>query len=254
MADDNSKESGYRHLIAMVVLVGSFLGLIGLSVVIIKGSAEKGDYAMTKDVFNALLPVFGTWVGTLLAFYFSRENFKAAADSVTQIAKEVARVDERLRAIAVREKMRRLKDMTTWVIKRDEEDKCKLSDVLAKCANVDRIPMLDDKNCIVYLVYKNPLYQFLSQIALDPTKLGTKKAADLTLKDVMDSDAKLKQLFQGSFGLVAENATLADAKRAMETIAKTVPCNDVFVTQTGQANEPIIGWITNNTIAENSKV
>ena len=70
----------------------------------------------------------------------------------------------------------------------------------------------------------------------------------------MDSDSKLKDIFQKSFGHISEDATLADAKRAMETVAKTTPCNDVFVTKTGQMNEPIIGWVTDNTIAENMKV
>ena len=37
----------------------------------------------------------------------------------------------------------------------------------------------------------------------------------------MDSDSKLKDIFQKSFGHISEDATLADAKRAMETVAKT---------------------------------
>jgi hypothetical protein len=31
-------------------------------------------------------------------------------------------------------------------------------------------------------------------------------------------------------------------------------CGDIFVTQTGNSSEPIIGWITDNTIMENAKI
>jgi len=33
----------------------------------------------------------------------------------------------------------------------------------------------------------------------------------------------------------------------------TPNCQDVFVTQNGKAGEAVIGWITNNEIADNSK-
>jgi hypothetical protein len=36
-----------------------------------------------------VLPVVAAWVGTLMAFYFGKENFKAATDSVSQIARQL---------------------------------------------------------------------------------------------------------------------------------------------------------------------
>jgi hypothetical protein len=203
---------------------------------------------------GTLLPVVAAWVGTVLAFYFGRENFEAATKSVTAVAREIARGDERLKEIPARDKMRLLKDITYHSMKPGEEANHKISDILQKFARVDRIPILDDKGRITYLVYKNVLNQLLGQLALDPTKFGNKRAADLTFKDILDSDPKLKEQFSKSIGFVAEGATLADAKREMERVSKTTPCNDVFVTQTGQPTEPILGWITDNKIAESSKV
>jgi hypothetical protein len=257
MPDNNAnKPNNERHWVTMIVLLGSFGGLITLAVVIVVCSAtdnpERSKNAQT--LFTALLPVFGTWVGTLLAFYFSKDNFEAASKSMIDMADKVAGVDERLKQIPVREKMRALKDITNWPIKPGEEDKSKLNELFVRFARLDRIPMINDNGCIIYLVYKNMLNQFLSQIALNPAKLPNKNATDATFKDVLDSDPKLKDVFQKSFGFVSEDATLADAKRTMETVAKMTPCNDVFVTKTGQKDEPIIGWITDNTIAENLKV
>jgi hypothetical protein len=36
---------------------------------------------MTRLVFAAVVPLIGTWVGTLLAYNFSRENFEAASQA-----------------------------------------------------------------------------------------------------------------------------------------------------------------------------
>jgi hypothetical protein len=50
---------------------------------------------------------------------------------------------------------------------------------------------------------------------------------------------------------VGEASTLREAQ---EKIDKTDVCQDVFVTPSGSQAEPVIGWITNITIAENAKV
>ena len=81
MPDQNSakNEQGKwtpRFLIAVGVLVASFGGVFILSAVLIVNSAEEAE--MQRLVFTTVLPLIGTWVGTVLAFYFSRENFESA--------------------------------------------------------------------------------------------------------------------------------------------------------------------------------
>src|SRR5882762_1443441 len=114
--------------------------------------------------------------------------------------------------------------------------------------------MVDDAQRIIYLVYKATVHQFLSRIALEQVKVGNKKPAEVTLKDVLDTDPKLKEMFEKSFGFVSVTASLADAKGEMERVGQKIPCNDVFVTQNGKSEEPILGWVSDNTIAENLKV
>ncbi len=80
---------------------------------------------------------------------------------------------------------------------------------------------------------------------------GAGAAAALTLKSLLDSDVNKNKIFENSFVFVSQDATLADAKLKMEALKN---CNDVFVTMTGQREEPLLGWVTDNTIAENSKV
>src|SRR5262249_12824994 len=66
-----------RERLALLVIVFSFL-VIGVISGLAIGLADKpGDAA--KNLLTILLPVLGTWVGTVLAFYFARENLAAAA-------------------------------------------------------------------------------------------------------------------------------------------------------------------------------
>jgi hypothetical protein len=53
-----------------------------------------------------------------------------------------------------------------------------------------------------------------------------------------------------AIGFIAQDDTLAGAKRAMESKSR---CQDVFVTTNGKSDSAVVGWITNIEIAKNSK-
>ncbi len=256
MANDNSTpnsgnptppDGSTRDRIAMIVLITSIGGLILLAGVIISMGCDSA-----KDIFNALLPVFGTWVGTLLAFYFTKDNFEAATRSVTAMAGKVSGATERLQQVAAKDKMRQLKDIGTYALKKGAEDQCVLSQLLDKC-KYERIPMVDS-NVVIYLVYKATVHQFLTDVALKKVTVANKDAATVTLKDALDAVPGLHETFEKSFGFIPVSATLADAQREMERVSKDTACNDIFVTPGGKPDEAIVGWITDNTIAENLKV
>src|ERR1043166_6071715 len=97
MADDKAPQSNTdkrggneRRWVTMIVLIGSFGGLIVLATLIIISSWIQKPSDDAKKLFDALLPVFGTWVGTLLSFYFSKDNFEAATKSVTEMANKIS--------------------------------------------------------------------------------------------------------------------------------------------------------------------
>jgi hypothetical protein len=68
-----------------VVYIGS-AGIVGVSVVLLFMINTKSDaYGTTGlSIFTAVLPVFSTWVGTVLASYFTNESFRQAAESSQQ--------------------------------------------------------------------------------------------------------------------------------------------------------------------------
>jgi hypothetical protein len=51
--------------------------------------ASKID-TLLPGVFNTVLPVIATWVGTVLAFYFGSENFRQAAESTREALGQLA--------------------------------------------------------------------------------------------------------------------------------------------------------------------
>ena len=71
-----------------------------------------------------------------------------------------------------------------------------------------------------------------------------------TLQNLFDEEPALKKVFEGTFAIVKEDATLSDAKAAMEKVDN---CLDVFVTKNGTKNEPVTGYLTNLMISEAAK-
>jgi len=89
-----------QKLAARIVTIGP-IAIAVLSVVIVGAAAftnaGTGLKESTQLVFTAVLPLVGTWVGTVLAFYFAKENFEAAS----RATKEILGIDEKLKSILV---------------------------------------------------------------------------------------------------------------------------------------------------------
>jgi hypothetical protein len=228
--------------LATIVVVVSLVAVIVLAGIAIY--AEKGQ---AKDILTMVLPMIGTWVGTVLAFCFGKEQLEAATRSVTAIARQLT-PEEKLRSIKVTDKM--IPRAAAHVAKVDP-DKLILVEAVAdleKEKKGNRLPVMDPDDKPRYIIHRSTIDRFIAKAA------ATGKSADelrsLTLADLL-SDSDLKPQVQNTFATVPETATLADAKRAMESIPW---CQDVLVTHTGASNEPVIGWITNAIIEANSKV
>ena len=73
--------SGRRFLTFLVVSI-SVVGvvLLGITAIALPGNDR---FERLKFVTATVLPVIASWVGTIMAFYFSKENFMAATQSVS---------------------------------------------------------------------------------------------------------------------------------------------------------------------------
>jgi hypothetical protein len=247
----------FRQYLAAIIVGIATLGAVFLAYVTID-AAKDNKAGVAQNVLNSLLPLIGTWVGTVLAYYFSRENFEAAARSVVTAASTLT-PDERLRSVAVRERMIPRERMFLRTLPATGIGLEQLKGDLAAAGKGERVPVLDENGAPALMVHLSRIDKFvaeaLGRLAGDPAALANpailkQATAKLTLADMLSATA-LKAELEGSWTTVAENATLADAKRAMESVRG---CQDVFVTKTGARTEPVIGWITNVIIEENSRV
>ena len=96
-----------RNRIAFWITLGGMVGVTILGIVVIclaPDGKSKSDAAQL--VFGSVLPLLGTWVGTVLAFYFAKANFESAA----RHAKDLLGITERLRAIPVESVMLKITD------------------------------------------------------------------------------------------------------------------------------------------------
>lgn len=247
-----------RSQIAKLLLGASILGLVAVAIMVMWSAAKDSNSSVgeaSQLVFNALLPLFGTWVGAVVAYYFSRENFESASRSVQAMAKQSA-LGRRLRAVAVREAMLAKAKMKLVQLSAEESEdeskvvlKTRLLDQLA--GPVSRMPVLDQKGVARYMIHESLLFRFNyeapRQAAVGDQTPG--KQFDIetaTLKDFLDHNG-MRELVGRAMAFVPESGTLADAKAAMDKVAD---CRDVFVTKSGKNTEPVVGWIA-NTVFEN---
>ena len=223
-----------RTILALVIALFSILGITTLSIVyiVVSPNNEKKDAA--SQVFNGILPIYGTWVGTLLAFYFAKENL----DSATQIISQSnTSASNNLESILVSETI-----SNKFVsVKSPEEESMSLEDLkkLLVSKGRRRLPILNEKGALRQLVYYQEIDEYL--LSLND---GGKKA---TLKDFIEANqGKSKAIVY-----VQKDISLAKANEERKRI---VDCQDIIVTDTGKQDGKVIGYLTNVDIDKYSRL
>jgi hypothetical protein len=244
-----------RINIAKYVLIFGLLAVSILAIMAIIFSAIWGKddeiFSNVKDILSMVLPLIGAWVGTVLAFYFSKENFKAASDSTRDLFSTFKSTEEKLKTILVSDAMIKEAVMTKLVLDK-AEDMFKLqTDIIDgimekdKAKTFNRLPVLTNNLHPKYVIHRSLFDKFMVKMA----KAG-KKLEDLTLAD-FTGDQDFINVLAKSFGTIKVSSTLADVKHVIDTVAD---CQDVFVTETGEPNSKVTGWITNVIVAKASVI
>ena len=233
--------------IAKWVLSVSGGGIMVISIVVLVGAwktPEKFD-DISQRVFNALLPLLGTWVGTVLAYYFSSKNFESASQSVERMVNLTT--EQKLGKLAVDKEMLRLDQITVFKIPQGKAEKdVFLKDLRPQLGGkITRLPILTDAGAVKYIIHQSGLFKFIADQAL-AGKAGQIDA--LTLEDLV-KDAVIGN-WVANIAFVSEQSTVAEAKATMEALPG---CQDLVVTKTGRKDEPMIGWMTNVEIGRLSK-
>jgi len=237
--NDNGMFSSVTNYLA-VVITGTVL-LATLAVAILSFYYEK------DNILQTLIPLWGTWVGTVLAFYFGQKNFESATKAIENLSSQ-----EKMSAVLAKDCMVPLAQLKYL---RYDEAKTQTNIAILEheiFKGFSRFAFLDDKNAVKYIIHRNLLGRYMlskfspqSENVDNPEPVTVDEIDEirkLTLEDfVKDKHDKLKN----AFAVVSTRATLLEAKAMMDTKSERL---DVFITENGDPNEPVLGLITNSII------
>lgn len=300
----NPAQEKIARIVSTIVLIGTcVLGALGISIAVVAISRGSNDDA--KDIlqilFSSILPLFGTWIGTVLAYYFSKENLLAANQTVRHLVDKITS-DQKLQTMKATDAMIPI-DKLKYVAYPTGFDDSKLNlkthflDFITD-NKISRVILLDERKSAKYVLHRSTIEGFIAEQYFEssvggvpangganpvagepkPAEGGANPAAGepkpaegganpesngateasqssprtLTFEDMKaKGNASVQAILKDGVKFLNESATLADAKILITNFSV---CNDVFITKSGTASEPILGWITDKTIAENSIV
>ena len=261
--------------VSTIVLWGTcVLGALGMSIAIVAiiGGHFEDSKEILQILFSAILPLFGTWIGTILAYYFSRENLLAANQTVRHLVDNITS-DKKLESTKARDVMIPIGNLKHVPYKSGSDDK--LFNLKTQFLNflteneISRVILLDENNCAKCVLHKSTIEGFIAEQYFSTQATGNAPASppgsppdapeppvalarELTFADLKaHGNASVQDILRNGVKFIKEDANLSDAKVLMKNFKA---CNDVFITKTGLPEEPVLGWITNVTIAENSLV
>lgn len=216
----------------------------------ISDAAEKLTSSV-MTVFNSLLPMFGTWVGTVLAYYFAKENFSAAAQATKSL---LSKAEEKLSQVTAESVQMPYDQITKIELDAGNDDaKVTVAEIGKKlqASTITRLPIFDANKAIKYLIHRGEYYRYIVEAGLvkDGGKLVDAQKREATLKDMADFTGMAVIL--KTFAVMGPGKTLADAKAAIDT---TPEAEDLFITEDGSVRTAVLGWITNSDIAKKACV
>lgn len=241
--------------IAMIVTVTIMLGTLAIlaasfwDYIVVDGKKICVFKGVSKEVMQILLPLWGTWIGTILAFYFGKTNFETAAKSYDAVIEKLT-PNEKIATMYVKDYMIPLWEIA--YLQYETEKDITIEKILEypQFAQYNRYPVFEKDNVVKCIVHRSLFYKFI-QLKVK-AELETSQIKTLTLNDLLNTDDNsIKETLAKSFEIVSIEQTLLNAK---EKINNNPECADVFVTKTGKKDESVCGLVTDNMILKEAEV
>jgi hypothetical protein len=238
----------------IVILSFGVIGFLGLAAMLAGTFADEQKFSFVKDILSILLPVIGAWAGTVLAYYFSKQNYESAAQTANQLVDRLT-AEKKLASTAALSVMIPLSGSHVLTLMAPENTYKLMSAILEGLDTHDRnrLPILDKNGRPKYMIHRSTLEQFLVRQFKEQSIQGNGNRAhvkDLTLQDAL-SDEKFQSTVVRGFGTIRLDDNLAKAKILIDN---NPLCQDVFITEDGTPNTKALGWITNVLVMEQAKV
>lgn len=133
-----------RFLVSIIIIGGAFALIGGMLVIQAYTTSEmlkkdtisaelKELNQSNQTVFNILLPVFGAWVGAVVAFYFGSKNLQQAQDVLEKFASPEEKLAKKTASDLLKETPKAMKVTTA---KMDEKIKDIITDKMKSYHNV----------------------------------------------------------------------------------------------------------------------
>ncbi|MGP8217131.1 MAG: hypothetical protein ACLQQ4_16295 [Bacteroidia bacterium] len=259
--EESNKNSSPQNLIAILVIVLSIalILLFGIPAII---SASGPPNEKMKDLLSMILPLVGAWMGTVLAYYFSKQNFEAANKQVNAMVEHVLSQDEKLSKTKVSEMMIDKEKSLLFVAIKDENEfrSLELFDVLKEFDkhNTERLVYIEkEKSKFIFLLYRASIDRFIAEHWFKDREKNKYKdkteKGNLNINTMFeDKDYYLIQKVRQAWAnkknyFISSDDSLYRVKQLMKDNAI---CQDVLVTKTGNPEEPVLGWITNEMVVK----
>lgn len=228
-------------IVSSIALLACLVGFAAYAMYqLSKPAPAKGVDGFTIQVFGLLLPLIGTWVGTILAFYFSKENFESASRAQAEVLKGVS---PRLESIPASSVMLPFSDIRNRIVLdggRQEKDVTvdELRQAL-QAPGVSRL-IVQDQGGVRYVIHDSVVYRDIALYA-EPAR---------TLADLLSEQAGSTTVsaVARAFRMQPASASLADCQRAMQG-----DCRDVFITPGGATSGTPLGWITDRDVSRHAR-
>lgn len=224
-------------VLALTVLAGIYIG---------SSDSDVARAAAADKIFGALLPLVGTWVGTVLAFYFGRENFIAASRSVSDMARQISAPDRsRMTAAQI---MTPRADMPVLKLPADGgEDKVTIQELKSLFdGHRARVAILAADDSVKYVIHEATFTRFAlgqAEEHLAALKLAAAAPAQPnTLADFLNAEITAGRTVRhvATAFIIVRKAEVAGR---ISALLLAEGAQDAFVTETGLRSEAVQGWI-----------
>jgi hypothetical protein len=245
-----------RNLATSIMIAIGALIAISLVMILMAGTKDgKENFLLIEDrmkllqlLFTALLPLFGAWLGTVLTHYYSREAYESANRQVATLLYRTAPVEVSTVSVAARMIS---KSKLIYLSCDGDLDQVKLLDIaqlygrkLPDGGEVERVPILDRNLKFVAIIHEATFKEMLTANGLDQTKLDAAALSTKTLSNVVGEPkdkATYRDYITTTIAFVAAHATIEQASAKRKAVAG---CSDIMVTATGEPDEQLVGWLT----------
>lgn len=182
-------------IFALIVLM-FFIHIWSINYVMSGGKVEGfGEIeGSNQNFFNILLPLFGAWIGTIIAFYYGKENAERAYKSLSEAQKSIDKfvgigTITKANLAEVIDRNPFCKDVRVAKLSQT------VKDVFDRAGDgdVSNVLIVDDNENILGLLYISDIHSFLAKEGVKRATIENRRLADFfNENDVIDNLTKEK--------------------------------------------------------------